>query len=520
MTNNETKIILHRYLTFHELYEAYCDCRIHKRSTFQAQEFEYNLEQNLFGLYEELTNEKYKIGQSICFVVKEPKPREIWAGAFRDRIVHHLIYNMIKDRFEPRFIEDTYSCIPKRGTAKGFERAKRFAKNVTCNYSKTAYFLKADIQNYFNSIDKDILYQELAKFIPEKWLQNLIKQVLYHNPKENYRLKSPTWLYNYLPKYKSLFNTPSKKGLAIGNLTSQFFSNVYLNPLDQFVKHQLKCKYYCRYVDDIILFDENAGYLNWAYSEINKFLLNNLKLKLNHKKKIINKIEKGFDFIGSVNKYKRVLPRQKTINKMMNMIKKWEENPDRFKHEELIKFRATINSYLGLFKSKNTYTLRKKVCERVRCLFVYPNKDYTKIILTTEKPPKRRKNVTKFQKTTGWKGVRRVIVILIERTRIQVAVVSVGTGVHTPRPHVVRLAVAIVSPYTSGHVVVATRRPVTWVVVTSLARFICSKLISSLTCRICFRSIWAWLFKLPCTRILSLLYMCPWTHILPKTFFR
>lgn len=385
MTKNEIKIIKHKTLCFDDLFEAYKGCRVHKRSTLQAMEFEFELEKNLCKLFEELKNGTYEITTSICFVIKEPKPREIWAGAFRDRIVHHLIYNAIKDRFEPRFILDTYSCIPNRGTSKGFERAKLFSKNVTRNYSQTAYFLKADIQNYFNSIDKDILYRELVKFVPEIWLQDLIKKVLFHDPRKNYRLKSPKWLYEYLPEYKSLFNTPSSKGLAIGNLTSQFFSNVYLNPLDQFVKHQLKCRYYCRYVDDIIIFSPDSGYLNWVYSEINNFLLKNLALKLNHKKKIINKVEKGFDFIGSVNKFHRITPRQKTINKLMHRIKLWEQSPNRFDKDTLLALRATINSYLGLFKAKDTYKLRKTVCDRLTCLFIVPNEDYTKIVLVGKK---------------------------------------------------------------------------------------------------------------------------------------
>ena len=172
--------------------------------------------------------DRYKIGQSICFIVLYPKPREVWAADFRDRIVHHLIYNEIKDRFYKRFIKDTYSCIPDRGTTNAVKSVRSQAASVTNNYTETAYFLKADLKNFFVSIDKNILYDEIQKFVNEEWVLKLIKQVIFHNPKTDVCIKSPTYKFRYLPKYKSLWYTPSDKGLPIGNLTSQFFSNVYL----------------------------------------------------------------------------------------------------------------------------------------------------------------------------------------------------------------------------------------------------------------------------------------------------
>ena len=379
---NKTDKIKQEEFSLAKLFCAYYDCRKHKRNTMQAIDFEFDLEKNIYELYEEILNNEYEIGKSICFIVTEPKPREVWAGAFRDRIVHHLIYSAIKDRFICRFINDTYSCIPGRGTLKGAKQAKIYAKNITRNYSQKAYFLKADIGNFFNSIDKEILYNEICKYVFEPWLLKLIEKVLFHDPKNNVYMKSPPWLYNLLPKYKSLFNTDPKKGLPIGNLTSQFFSNIYLNPLDQFIKHQLHIKYYCRYVDDMLLMHKDAGYLNYAYSQINKFLQNNLALTLNHKKKNINTICKGFDFVGHVIKPNRLHLRTRIIKKSFATVKKWKENKDRFSPKELVKFRNQINSYLGMYKHVNGYNLRKKLCIEATTLFTHPSEDYSKIILT------------------------------------------------------------------------------------------------------------------------------------------
>ena len=364
------------------LFEAYYDCRRHRRANIQAVDFEFDLEKNIFELYEEILNDSYQVGKSICFVVTLPKPREVWAGAFRDRIIHHLIYNAIKDRFDKVFIDDVFSCIPKRGTLKGAQKAAFYAKKLTKNYTQKAYFMKADISNFFNSIDKEILFEEVRKYVYEPWLVRLIEKVLFHDPKNNVFMKSPKWLFEQVPAYKSLFNIDAKKGLPIGNLTSQFFANVYLNPLDQYVKNELKCKYYLRYVDDILLLHQDAGWLNRAYSKINRFLLDNLAMTLNHRKKNMNLICRGFDFVGHMVKPNRIFLRTTIIKKSFETIKKWEKNPNRFCPEELEIFRNKINSYLGMYKHINGYNLRKKICMRATTLFTHPDEDFSKIIIT------------------------------------------------------------------------------------------------------------------------------------------
>lgn len=365
------------------LYQAYLDCRKNKNTTLQARKFEFEREKNLLKLYSDITSGNYKIGKSICFVISEPKYREIWAGSFRDRIVHHVIYNAIQERFLPKFILDTYSCIPSRGTLFGAKRAEKFAKSVTSNFSKEAYFLKMDIKNYFVSINKEILFNLVKKELDlkeEAWLLNLIEMVIFHDPRKNVFIKSPKWLLDKLPRYKSLFYTTNEKGLPIGNLTSQFFSNVYLNEIDQFAKHKLKCKYYSRYVDDILVLSESPKYLNWVYHEINEFLMKNLKLELNHKKKNINKVKRGFDFVGHVIKPNQIHIRKKTINKCYLKIKNWKEKEEKTR-EELIEFRSQINSYLGMLRHSDGFQKRKKILEEIKSENIKPDKNYSKIIL-------------------------------------------------------------------------------------------------------------------------------------------
>lgn len=366
-------------LTFEKLFEAYLDCRKHKRNTINALMFEYNLEQNLFRLYEDLVSGEYKIGQSICFIVLYPKTREVWAADFRDRIVHHLIYNEIKDRFYKRFIKDTYSCIPDRGTTNAVKSVRAHAESVTHNYTETAYFLKADLKNFFVSIDKNILYDEIQKFVNEEWVLNLIKQVIFHNPKNSVCIKSPAYKFDFLPKYKSLWHTQSDKGLPIGNLTSQFFSNVYLNVLDQYVKHHLKCKYYCRYVDDFVIMHKSPQYLNDVHKDLTVFLKERLNLVLHQNKKLINKVDKGIDFVGFVVKPYRINLRQKTIKRIFKIIREQKLNEHWFYEGELETFCSTINSYLGMLRNTNGYKLRKEICLQCINLFVKCDSEFTKL---------------------------------------------------------------------------------------------------------------------------------------------
>jgi putative retron-type reverse transcriptase len=366
-------------LTFEKLFEAYLDCRKHKRNTINALMFEYNLEQNLFRLYEDLVSGEYKIGQSICFIVLYPKPREVWAADFRDRIVHHLIYNEIKDKFYKRFIKDTYSCIPDRGTTNAVKSVRAHAESVTHNYTETAYFLKADLKNFFVSIDKNILYDEIQKFVNEEWVLSLIKQVIFHNPKTSVCIKSPAYKFDFLPKYKSLWHTQSDKGLPIGNLTSQFFSNVYLNVLDQYVKHHLKCKYYCRYVDDFVIMHKSPQYLNDVHKDLTVFLKERLNLELHQNKKLINKVDKGIDFVGFVVKPYRINLRQKTIKRIFKIIREQKLNEHWFYEGELETFCSTINSYLGMLRNTNGYRLRKEICLQCINLFVKCDSEFTKL---------------------------------------------------------------------------------------------------------------------------------------------
>ncbi|VFT61997.1 reverse transcriptase domain protein [Pseudomonas aeruginosa] len=216
-----------------------------------------DLERNLINLHEDLVAGSYRPGRSICFVVTRPKAREVWAAAFRDRIVHHLLYNHIGASIEAKFIADSCACIPERGTLYAAERLEAKVRSVTQNWRRPAHYLKMDLANFFVAIDKRVLTNQLVRLIDEPWWRRLALQVLWHDPRVDYEVRSRRGLFNKVPQHKRLTAQTAHLGLPIGNLSSQFFANIYLNDLDQFVKHQLRAKHYIRYVDDFLLLHDS-----------------------------------------------------------------------------------------------------------------------------------------------------------------------------------------------------------------------------------------------------------------------
>lgn len=284
---------------FCDLVQAYYDCRRSKRNSASALAFEARLERNLSQLHSDLIAGTYRPGRSICFVVTRPKPREVWAADFRDRIVHHLLYNRIGASIEATFIADSCACIPGRGTLYAAKRLEAKIRSSSQNWAKPVHYLKLDLANFFVSIDKQILAGQLAGRISEPWWRALALQVLWHDPREDFEVRSPRHLFNRVPQHKRLTAQPARLGLPIGNLSSQFFANVYLDAMDQFVKHQLRCRHYVRYVDDFVLLHESPQQLNAWLAAINAFLPT-LGARLNPSKTILQPVDRGVDFVGHV----------------------------------------------------------------------------------------------------------------------------------------------------------------------------------------------------------------------------
>ncbi|WP_124313758.1 RNA-directed DNA polymerase [Pseudomonas chlororaphis] len=322
---------------FEDLVQAYYDCRRRKRNTASARRYEQDMEINLLELYDDLIAGTYRPGRSICFVVTRPKAREVWAADFRDRIVHHLLYNHIGPRIERSFIADSCACIPGRGTLYAAKRLESKIRSASQNWSKPVYYLKCDLANFFVAIDKQVLLEQLAARIIEPWWRALAEQILMHDPRENYEVRSPAHLFNRVPQHKRLTAQPAHLGLPIGNLSSQFFANVYLDALDQFAKHTLKARHYIRYVDDFVFLHESPQQLNEWLARVEAFLPR-LGAKLNPSKTILQPVDRGVDFVGHVIKPWRRTTRKRSV---AQALKRTAAAPA----EDL---RETANSYFGL----------------------------------------------------------------------------------------------------------------------------------------------------------------------------
>ncbi len=299
--------------SFPDLVQAYFDCRRAKRNSDSALGFELDLERNLAELYADLCADAYTPGPSICFVVTHPKPREVWAAEFRDRVVHHLLYNHVAPAIHARFIANSCACIPGRGTLYGARRLEAMIRSQTHNWSRPCHYLKCDIANFFVSINKQILFELLARHITEPWWQALAGQILFHDPRENFQYRGNPALLQRVPRHKRLAEQPAHLGLPIGNLSSQFFANVYLDVLDQHVKHHLRIRNYIRYVDDFILLHDSPDHLNHALADISTLVRDRLAIQLNPRKTILQPIARGLDFVGHVIKPWRRTTRRKTV---------------------------------------------------------------------------------------------------------------------------------------------------------------------------------------------------------------
>lgn len=330
----------HADFSFSDLVQAHDDCRRHKRNKGSTLAFEINLEHNLWQLYEDLKAGTYQPGPSICFVITRPKHREVWAAQFRDRIVHHLLYNQIAPSFHAGFIADSCACIPGRGTLYGALRLEAKIRSLTQNWSRPAHYLKLDLANFFVSIDKHQVLNRLVRRIHQPWWLQLAERILFHDPRAGAIVQATPAMLAKIPPHKSLFNQPAHIGLPIGNLSSQFFANVLLDALDQFIKHQLKARHYIRYVDDMVLLHDDTRWLNAAHQAIAAWLPEQLGLRLNESKTILQPVDRGVDFVGQVIRPWHRTLRRRTYRVAMKRIA--TSNP-----ESLYK---TANSYFGLLR--------------------------------------------------------------------------------------------------------------------------------------------------------------------------
>jgi hypothetical protein len=349
--------------TFATIYSAYMECRRTKRNTINQLAFEANLLENLWSLHDELNAGSYKIGKSICFLTSSPKLREVFAADFRDRVVHHILVKTLEPFYEKRMIDDVYNNRKNKGIHKAMKKAQSYM-----NATPQGYYLQLDINGFFYTLDKNILFMKIFNDINTKeplmpykkeilWLSN---KIIYHNPTKNYCFKGDKNKLELLPPHKTLFKLPKDKGLPIGNLTSQFFANVYMNDFDNYVKRVLKVKHYMRYVDDFVLFDASKQRLEECYEKIKDYLRHHLSLELRADTKL-KKHTEGLDFLGYIIRPQYALVRRRVVHnfkyKKAKYLEAYEAQKGQMSLAEIKRFLSVRASFVSHAKHANSYNL-------------------------------------------------------------------------------------------------------------------------------------------------------------------
>jgi len=405
-----------------DIYQAYKRCVKRKKDTINAQHFEANLIENLYNLEISLNNGSYKPKRFICFLTTSPKLREVFAPDFSDRVLHHLIVPILERLYEPTFIYDSYSNRKGKGIHLATKRAQKFMRG-------SKYYLQLDVKSFFYTINKDILFLKIKKFLiyknkrlneakavvseekcigcealasplndkkgygiknkrlneakavvsEEKYigcealaspkieidkLLKVIHTIIWHDITKDIIFKGDPKAIANLPSHKSLLKAPKNIGLPIGNLTSQFFANVYMNDFDNFIKRKLKVKRYLRYVDDFVLFADTKEELMEYYQEIVNYLDKELKLKLRDRY-ILKNNNDGLDFLGYIIRPYYKLTRKRVVNnykyKKAKYLDEYERQKGKMSLEEIKKFLSVQASFEGHIKHSNSFNLYNKV---------------------------------------------------------------------------------------------------------------------------------------------------------------
>ena len=370
LKTSEDEIWLKEFENFlyFELYVSYLEARKGgKRKTFDEHKFELNDFENILMLMKTMLHKKFVPSRGTAHIIYNPVIREIFAAAFRDRVIHHWIYNMIYDWWDKHFIFDSYSCREGKGTLLGIQRLQHHIRSVSYNNTVEPYVITLDIQGYFMSLNRKELYKRAAWGLDKQFrgrhgvMYELVKFCLYKiimdDPVKGVKKKGWPHDWKYLPATKSLFKQPAGVGIVIGNLTSQLLSNIYLDQLDRYVKFTLGYKHYGRYVDDfyIVVPREKLAQAMKDVAAIERFL-KRIGLKLHPKKRHVQPASRGVAFLGAVVYPYAIHPGKRLIRNTRKAFRDYANG----KHNEV-----TLISYVGHMKYMKHYKVLNTICSEV-----------------------------------------------------------------------------------------------------------------------------------------------------------
>lgn len=383
------------HVGYEELIQAYLDCRRHKAKTHNAVVYEMNLFKNIEQLKYELNSGSYLVSRSICFLVYEPKPREIFAALFKDRIVHHLFVNRVLELFEDWvWIRDSYSCRKNKGTLYGINRLITQLQDITEEYKYKAWVLKLDLTGCFVSVPKDRLYNFISQILEiiykgqvkrGVWTKEyaesklnfdlwILYKIVYNRPQNGCVFKTAKRAWEFIPDNKSLLKVPNNKnqGMPVGNITSQILVNVFLTILDMFCRFVLAYDGinggYGRYVDDAYFISLDKKRLMKTIGWVTRFVKRHLDMSISKNKIYLQPVDKGVSFTGSYAKPRHTYSLYRNLHNFIcffHIVSKNRQKliaagvlPDYF---EIIYMIQCCNSRLGHLVHNNSYNFRKRL---------------------------------------------------------------------------------------------------------------------------------------------------------------
>lgn len=385
---------------FDSVVDAYRKCLKGKITSSQAVEYMQIARTDLPLLAWELWTNTYKPTTSTCFLVKYPKFREVFAANFRDRIVHHWVCLRLEALFEERFMSQgdvSFNCRKRYGTGKCIEHCADGISRVSCQFRKNAWIFKGDLQGFFMSIDKNLLWYLIERFInrwrkryeregwkrigwdiferlgmvamPEMYwdiLLRTVKIIVMHHPEMDCVLNSQVFLWKNLAPNKSLFGCDKNKGEPIGNLTTQLFANFLMSFFDQFVLYIFRGREhsYERFVDDWAVTCDDKSFLLQTIPKMETFLYRKLKLKMHKDKRYLQPVTHGMAFVGTYIKPNRLYLSNRTIARFRERavgFRRLMESKGELTISDCRRIEQVINSYLGFCKNRHSYKIRVKI---------------------------------------------------------------------------------------------------------------------------------------------------------------
>lgn len=314
-------------VSFENLFFSWREFQRGKSQKEDVAEFTLRLIPHLSSLHRDLVSGSYRHGGYAHFKVNDSKPRDIHKARVRDRVLHHAVYRALYPYFDRKFIHDSYSCREGKGTHRALRRFAEFARRAGSNSTRTVWVLKCDVRKFFASIDHKILLSILESHVEDPRLMAVICEIIDSFPSGG-----------------------GGVGIPLGNLTSQLFANVYLNPLDHYIKRTLHVRHYVRYADDFVILSSQKDYLFELFPYIANFLRDNLRLSMHEEEPTLRTVASGVDFLGWVHFPDHRVVRTKTLKKMWQVL-------------SATPYPETIASYLGMLVHGNAKTIRAELLD-------------------------------------------------------------------------------------------------------------------------------------------------------------